>query len=242
MSKNTKIILPASLILIAVLGVYSALSSPVFAQGVDKVVRLTINAMKPATMAQIGGASKEGEKVADQEKESNVSPVPTSLNAEKVDYKSSAVIDRPEKVKQAPETKTTAPKKAVIPKKISSTVVKPTPVAKPAPATTADTGTYKVVGTRQLYVTAYSSTPDQTDSSPFITASNTRVRDGIIAANFLPFGTKVRFPSLYPNKIFVVEDRMHKRFSERADIWFPTRQEALIFGNKYTQLEILAVK
>ena len=45
-----------------------------------------------------------------------------------------------------------------------------------------------------VWVTAYSSDPKQTDNSPFITASNRRVRDGIIAANFLPFGTEVKIP------------------------------------------------
>ncbi|MDP3003980.1 MAG: hypothetical protein Q8N43_00505, partial [Candidatus Azambacteria bacterium] len=39
--------------------------------------------------------------------------------------------------------------------------------------------------TMKVVLTAYSSTPDQTDDTPFITASNTRVRDGIVAANFL---------------------------------------------------------
>src|SRR3989338_5716193 len=40
-------------------------------------------------------------------------------------------------------------------------------------------------------VTAYSSTPDQTDGDPLITASGEMVRNGIIAANFLPMHTKV---------------------------------------------------
>ena len=60
--------------------------------------------------------------------------------------------------------------------------------------------------------TAYSSTPDQTDDTPFVTARNTRVRDGLAAANFLPFGTEFRIPDLYGNKVFVIEDRMNKRY------------------------------
>ena len=62
-----------------------------------------------------------------------------------------------------------------------------------------------------VLATAYSSTPDQTDATPFITAWNTRVRDGILAANFLPFGTLVKIPEVFGDKIFVVEDRMHQR-------------------------------
>ena len=94
---------------------------------------------------------------------------------------------------------------------------------------------------RELYitVTAYSSTPDQTQGDPFITASGARVRDGIIAANFLPIGTKVRFPEKFGNKIFVVEDRMHQRYWNHADIWMSTRDAAKEWGAQYTKIEIL---
>jgi|SRR3989344_4543061 len=88
--------------------------------------------------------------------------------------------------------------------------------------------------------TAYSSTVDQTDDTPFITASGTYVRDGIVAANFLPFGTVIKIPELFGDKIFVVEDRMHKRFSHRLDIWFPERQMAKEFGIKQIRIEIIS--
>ena len=91
--------------------------------------------------------------------------------------------------------------------------------------------------TKLVLVTAYSSTVDQCDSTPFITANGTHVHDGTIAANFLKFGTKVRFPSLYGDKIFIVEDRMKSNY--KVDIWFPTRQEALNFGAKRVEIEIL---
>lgn len=94
--------------------------------------------------------------------------------------------------------------------------------------------------TYTLLATAYSSTIDQTDDSPFITASGTRVRDGIIAANFLPFGTVIRIPEVFGNKIFVVEDRLHSRFSDRIDVWFPTREEALEFGAKRVKIEVVS--
>jgi 3D (Asp-Asp-Asp) domain-containing protein len=93
--------------------------------------------------------------------------------------------------------------------------------------------------TIKIIVTAYSSTPDQTDSTPFITASNTRTRDGVVANNSLPFGTRVKFPQLFGDKIFVVEDRMAPKNSHKADIWMPTRQMALDFGVKHTEMEIL---
>lgn len=90
-----------------------------------------------------------------------------------------------------------------------------------------------------VVATAYSSTPDQTDDTPFITASGTIVRDGIIATNFLPFGTKIKIPDIYGDKIFVVEDRMNRRYWHRVDIWFPDRQSALEFGFKKVKIQIL---
>lgn len=92
----------------------------------------------------------------------------------------------------------------------------------------------------KVIVTAYSSTPEETDSTPFITASGEMVGDGIIANNLLRFGTKVKIPELYGNKVFVVLDRMHSRKSDfHVDIWFPSREEALNFGAKITYMEIL---
>lgn len=93
--------------------------------------------------------------------------------------------------------------------------------------------------TMTISVSAYSSTPDQTSGNPFITASGTHVKDGVIAANFLPIGTKVRFPEYFGNKIFTVEDRMHQRYWYKADIWMESRQEAKNWGNRYITIEIL---
>ena len=89
----------------------------------------------------------------------------------------------------------------------------------------------------RVLATAYSSTVDQCDSTPFITANGTHVHDGTIAANFLKFGTRVRFPALYGDKIFIVEDRMKSDY--KVDLWFPTRQEAKDFGAKWVEMEIL---
>ena len=93
-------------------------------------------------------------------------------------------------------------------------------------------------GKRKVVVTFYSSTIDQTDSTPFITARGSEVRDGIIAANFLPFGTKVKLPELFDDKVFIVEDRMHERFTSRIDVWVPTRKEAVDRGVYYTVVEV----
>lgn len=97
----------------------------------------------------------------------------------------------------------------------------------------------KVKSVMTVRATAYSSTPDQTDSTPFVTAMGTQVRDGIIAANFLPFGTKIRIPRIYGAKIFVVEDRMNRRYWHVVDVWFPDRASAMEFGNRTIEIEIL---
>jgi 3D (Asp-Asp-Asp) domain-containing protein len=88
-------------------------------------------------------------------------------------------------------------------------------------------------------VSAYSSTVDQTDDSPFITARNTYVRDGIVATNFLPFGTAIKIPAIYGDKIFIVEDRMNRRYKTNVDIWMADRQSALKFGRKNLVIEVL---
>jgi len=98
----------------------------------------------------------------------------------------------------------------------------------------------KVVRTINTIITAYSSTPGQTDDTPFTTASNKDVRDGIVANNYLPFGTKIRIPELYGDKVFVVEDRMSwKKSNYHFDIWFPNYEQALVFGAEQTYIEIL---
>ena len=93
--------------------------------------------------------------------------------------------------------------------------------------------------TMKIVLTAYSSTPDQTDSTPFITASNSRVRDGVVAANFLAFGTKVKIPGIFGDKVFTVEDRMAKKHNDKIDIWFSERYLAKNFGIKSADVIIL---
>ncbi len=90
-----------------------------------------------------------------------------------------------------------------------------------------------------VVITGYSSTPDQTDDTPFITASGAHVEDGIVAANFLPFNTKVQIPKLFGDKVFVVKDRMNRRFSDRMDIWFADRSTALKFGKRTAEIVVL---
>ncbi len=90
-----------------------------------------------------------------------------------------------------------------------------------------------------MYVTAYSSSVDETDSTPFITASGTKTRDGIVASNLFPIGTKVKIPELFGDKILTVEDRMHNRFTDRIDVWMPSKWSALRFGKQRAAVEIV---
>jgi len=92
----------------------------------------------------------------------------------------------------------------------------------------------------KMIMTAYSSTTWQTDDTPFITASGSTVRHGIVANNMLGFGTRIRIPELYGDEIFVVEDRMSwKKSNYHLDIWFPEYSEAKNFGAQKAYIEVL---
>ena len=93
--------------------------------------------------------------------------------------------------------------------------------------------------TFDLTVTAYSSTVDQCDSDPFTTASGTRVHDGTVAANFLPFGTHVTFPGYSGNKVYTIEDRTNAKYSSRADMWMVSRGASLQFGKRHLQMVVV---
>lgn len=86
---------------------------------------------------------------------------------------------------------------------------------------------------------AYSSTPEQTDGDPFTTASGTRVRPGVAAANFLPLGTVV----IIGGKTYTIEDRMNSRYNDsfRLDIWMSSTEQARSFGVQQSIIEIASL-
>ncbi len=102
---------------------------------------------------------------------------------------------------------------------------------------------YRVVSTSKRTMTAYNSEVGQTDDSPCITANGYNVCKGgvedTVAANFLKFGTKVKIPELYGDRIFVVRDRMNKKHPERVDIWMKNRKDAIQFGRKVTTIQVV---
>ncbi|HCC23436.1 TPA: hypothetical protein DF272_04665 [Candidatus Falkowbacteria bacterium] len=98
---------------------------------------------------------------------------------------------------------------------------------------------------REMYVTstAYSSDVAQTDSTPCITADGFNVcengAENVVAANFLPFGTKIKIPELFGDRIFIVHDRMNARYYYRVDIWMTSRDRAIQYGNRYIKIQVV---
>lgn len=90
-----------------------------------------------------------------------------------------------------------------------------------------------------MWVTAYSSSKDETDSTPHVTAIGTQTRDGIAATNMFPIGTLVRIPEFFGDKVFVIEDRMHPRKQWVLDVWMASKAEAKEFGSYLTKVEIV---
>ncbi|WP_407570216.1 hypothetical protein [Deinococcus altitudinis] len=104
----------------------------------------------------------------------------------------------------------------------------------------------------QVHSTAYNSTPGQTDSSPYITATGTRVRPGVVALSRdllgrFPYGTRItiedlsgRYSSFLRGRVFVVEDTMHPRIGNTVDVWMGSRGEAMAWGTR--NIRITAVR
>lgn len=89
-------------------------------------------------------------------------------------------------------------------------------------------------------VTAYAPLKSQTDSTPFITASNTRVRTGICAlSQDIEQGLKLKFGDIIHIKnigAFEFQDRMNKRWKKRVDIFFWKNSDAIKFGIKKSEM------
>ena len=88
-------------------------------------------------------------------------------------------------------------------------------------------------------VTGYSSEESQTDSSPYLTASQKQVQDGFIACpRKYEFGQKIEIQ----RKIYTCEDRKNIRYEdypdEYFDIWFSETELALEFGIKNLEVVI----
>lgn len=107
------------------------------------------------------------------------------------------------------------------------------------------TATKKAAKTGFYSLSAYNSEVAQCDSTPCITANGFNVcKHGVedtVAANFLPFGTKIKIPEIFGERVFVVRDRMNSRYQKHIDIWFKDKGKALKFGRKTAKVEILGI-
>lgn len=106
-----------------------------------------------------------------------------------------------------------------------------------------------------LTVTAYTSHPLLTDSTPWLTATLTRTRvERVKGVNWhvvalsrdllekVPYGSKVLFRC--PDRLYygLVEDTMNRRWTQRADIWFPSLRQAREFGVKKCVMEVICLQ
>lgn len=98
-------------------------------------------------------------------------------------------------------------------------------------------------GSRVVTMTAYNAVPEQTDGNPCVAADGWNVcenPEGIVAANFLPFGTQVMIPDYFGDRVFTVHDRTARKYGDRVDILMPTKKEALQFGKRQLRVVIVS--
>lgn len=91
-------------------------------------------------------------------------------------------------------------------------------------------------------ITAYTSEEGQTDATPCIAARGFDLcahdQEDVVAANFLPIGSKIRIPDLYGDRVFTVVDRMNPRYDRKVDIWMRDIGDARTFGVRRAMIEV----
>ncbi len=125
--------------------------------------------------------------------------------------------------------------------------------AQPRPAAPAPVAAITARGRSAIVrATAYNSLAGQTDSTPFITATGTRTRPGVVALSrdmlrSFPYGTRItiedlsgRYNNLLNGRTFIVEDTMAARKTGSLDIWMSTHSQAINFGAR--QVRITAIR
>ena len=111
-----------------------------------------------------------------------------------------------------------------------------------------------------LRATGYNSLESQTDDTPFITAIGSTTRPGIVAISrdllggSIPYGSLVRLKDLggyygggygtFQDKLdaqglFIVEDTLHQRKTQQVDVWFETYSEAIQWGIRKVEVELV---
>lgn len=91
-------------------------------------------------------------------------------------------------------------------------------------------------------ITSYNAVAAQTDDTPCITANGFNLceatEENVVAANFVPLGTRIKIPELYGEKVFTVVDRMNPRFKYKVDIWKKEIADSRDFGLKFAYVEV----
>lgn len=95
---------------------------------------------------------------------------------------------------------------------------------------------------RTVVVTAYTARAEETDTTPEVTASNRKVRPGIIAVSRdlfdsgWVFGKKVYIKSL---GVFTIDDLMAESKTDHIDIFMPDLDKATKFGARELDVYLL---
>lgn len=101
----------------------------------------------------------------------------------------------------------------------------------------------KDIKVQEVTLTAYSPTVEECGPDPLTTASQTKVRRGIVAVSRdlfdqgWVFGKKVYVKG---HGVYEITDLMSKRHTQRMDIFFPNTEEAKRFGVKQVTVALLA--
>jgi 3D (Asp-Asp-Asp) domain-containing protein len=199
-------------------------------------------------------------------------PIPSNINPAKplvfAPPKPVAVTPKPVVVTATPKPVAVsaapkpAPAKPPAPKAASpKPAPKPAAAPKPAPkpATVARATSSRSLLTLVAKSTAYNSIPNQTDSTPFVTATGARTRFGVVALSRdllrrIPYGSIVRIEDMgswangrgrgaYNRMLsgvnFIVEDTMHPRKRNTVDVWMPTRRAAIQWGARQIRVTVI---
>jgi len=97
----------------------------------------------------------------------------------------------------------------------------------------------------EVACTAYNPVPEQTDSTPRITAIGTKVKENytiavsqdLLKKGIVKYGDTIYIYEL--QKIFSVEDCIHERYNNRLDIFMESKTEAGKFGLKIVHFSII---
>ena len=83
-----------------------------------------------------------------------------------------------------------------------------------------------------MTVTAYTSCPNETDDTPFLTATMDSVRVGVVAGDpsIFPFGTKFIIPGYNKGRACVMLDSGSKIKGYSLDVWMRSKEEARKWG------------